>query len=74
MVYAFEEVMKKVNSIHKSPRMFCLGGHILGQLLACKPTLILVYPVFKQRGTVMVNANESYTRLKGTEGKSRHGQ
>lgn len=43
--------MKNVNSIHKSPRMFCLGGHILGQLLASKPTIVQVYLFLVQRGT-----------------------
>ena len=54
--------MKKVNRIHKSPRMFSLGGHILGQLLAWKPTIVLVYPLINQRGTEMVNVNQSITR------------
>ncbi len=54
--------MKKVNCIHKSPRMFRRGGRILGQLLACKPTISLVYLVIERRGTEMENTNESHTR------------
>ena len=40
-----EEVMNEVKCIHKSPRMSCPGRHILGQLLACEPTVTLVYRV-----------------------------
>lgn len=54
--------MKKGNGIHKSPRMFRRGGRILGQLLACKPTIFLVYPVIERRGTEMAKTMESYTR------------